>query len=193
MRGNLPSFSVVAAARACPRVFASLKAFFDQRAGDDVVGALAFAEQVHRDHRELLAGAALQQQDLVVVGHGEQLAHQRQRLLVHSVVGLATMAVLDDAHARTLEVEKLALRALESGQRKCRRACVEVHYSGHDPPVRAKNPRGWATASDAMRQAGRASGPTRLAEFSKRAGKGPTPQLWARSIAHCERLVRPPP
>ena len=69
--------------------------------------------------RELLPGAALQEEHVVVVGDAEQLAHQRDGLVVDGLVLLAAVAVLHDATSPTrAKSSELALGALEGGQRE---------------------------------------------------------------------------
>ncbi len=103
-----------------------LEGLLGPAAGHDVVRAPAGGEVVHRHHRELHARAALEEEHLVVGGDGEQLAGQRDRLVVHGLVRLAAVAVLHDRHARALEVDELALRALEGGEGEAGGAGVEV-------------------------------------------------------------------
>src|SRR5262245_48627897 len=43
-------------------------------AGENVVGALAFGQQVHRNHRELQACASLKEENLVVLRNAEHSA-----------------------------------------------------------------------------------------------------------------------
>src|SRR5262249_39405530 len=108
-----------------------LKGLFPPRAGEQVIGALAGREEVHRDDRELLARAALKQQHVVRVGHAEKLSDERRRFAVHAFVSLTAVAVLDDAHAGAGEIEQLALSSLERLERQRRGPRVEIHSSGH--------------------------------------------------------------
>ena len=96
------------------------------RAGVDVVRDLPLAEEVHRDHGELLAGAALQEQDRVVVAQAEQFLDAVDRFDVHRFVVLAAVAVLHDRHARALEFDQFGGGLLEDFERKNGGTCVEI-------------------------------------------------------------------
>ncbi len=91
------------------------------RAGHDVVGAAALGEEVHRDLREQLRRATLEEEHLVRRGHGEELAQERDRLVVDRLVLLAAVAVLHHGHAGAGEVQELVAGALEGGEREGRR------------------------------------------------------------------------
>jgi hypothetical protein len=82
----------------------------------------------------LLARPALKQQDVVVVGYSVEFLDQTNGLVVHGFVSLAAMAVLHHAHAGSREVDQLLLSPLECRKRKRGGTCIEIHYSGHDPP-----------------------------------------------------------
>src|SRR5262249_1147095 len=98
-------------------------------AGEDVVRRTVLRKEVHRHHRELVRGAALEEQDLMAVGDAEETGEERDRLVVHRLVLLAAVAVLDDRHSRALEVDELVPGALEGREWKPCRAGVEVDGS----------------------------------------------------------------
>jgi hypothetical protein len=75
------------------------------RAGHDVVRDRALVEEVHRHLREHLRGAALEEEHLVAGGDAEQLAQERDRLVVDLLVLLAAVAVLHHRHAAPGEVD----------------------------------------------------------------------------------------
>ena len=95
-------------------------------AGCHISGLFAGRQEVQRNHRELETGAALQEQYVIVLGNRHQFAQQSDGLVVHRLILFAAMAHLHDGHARAPEVEQLALRLLQHGQRQRRRSCVEV-------------------------------------------------------------------
>ena len=103
-------------------------------AGDQVLGRLALLHEVHGDLGEEHGGAALQEEDLVRGRHGEQVAQQRERLVVDGLVLLAAVAVLHDRHATSGEVEELLAGPLERGERQGCGTGVEVHLAGHGVP-----------------------------------------------------------
>ena len=103
-----------------------IQRFLGPGAGRHIGGLLARRQEVQRNHRKLEAGAALQEQYVIVLGDRHQFAQQGDGLVVHRLILLAAMAHLHDGHARAPEVEQLALRLLQHGQRQRRRSCVEV-------------------------------------------------------------------
>ena len=66
-----------------------------------------------------------------LVRDAEQLAHERDGLVVDRLVLLAAVAVLDDRHARALEVEELVPRALERGEGEPGGTGIEVVNARH--------------------------------------------------------------
>ncbi len=68
-------------------------------AGHDVVGRTARGQDVHRHHRELEAGAALQEQDMVAVGNAGERADVALGTLDDFVEWLRAVADLEDRHA----------------------------------------------------------------------------------------------
>jgi hypothetical protein len=113
-------------------LFGFLDGFAGPCAGVDVVGGLAGAEEVEGDLRELEAGAALEEQDLVVVGRAEEFGHVGEGFGVDGVVGFATVAVFHDGHAGAVEINQLFLGDFEDFEGKRGGAGVEVECSAHE-------------------------------------------------------------
>ena len=90
------------------------------------IDGLAVLHQVHRDHGELKRCAALNEQDLIVVGN----AHQIAKILLGIVDDLLedgrTVAHFHDAHAASAVVHHFITDLLKDGFRHHRRACGEV-------------------------------------------------------------------
>ena len=101
--------------------------------GHHVVRGLPGGAEVHRDQRELPARATLHEAHGVGVRHIEQLGQERFTLLVDLRVRGATVAVLDERHARALVIEELALGVLESGERESGRTGAEIDDATHGP------------------------------------------------------------
>ncbi|MNO92653.1 hypothetical protein D3C76_842340 [compost metagenome] len=89
-------------------------------AGFHVVRHAALGQQVQRDLGELLAGAALQEQHLVVGGDGQQVTQVLLGLLGDGDVLIAAVAHFHDRQATALPVEHFGLGALQysGGQRR---------------------------------------------------------------------------
>ena len=82
--------------------------------------------EVQRDHGELLAGAALAEQDFIVIAEPHQLFDIRFSLLVYSIILLGTMADLEDGHAAVIEVQELSLCFFQDFQGQGSRTRVKV-------------------------------------------------------------------
>ncbi len=100
--------------------------------GVDIVGHLTCAEKVHGDHGKLEAGTALEEEDLVVIGQAEKLAHVGDGFGVDGVVGFAAVAMLHDGHARAVEIGQFLLGNLENLEGEGGGTCVEVVCSAHE-------------------------------------------------------------
>ena len=96
------------------RVRAVLDRHLRPHAGLQVIGARRCPQQVQRDHRELQMRSPLQQQCLVRGRHGEQLAHQADRLVHQRDEMLASVAGLDDRVTEAAPVEHLVARLCEA-------------------------------------------------------------------------------
>src|SRR5437016_11190877 len=104
-------------------------------AGRHVVGLALAAQQVHRHLRELQGRAALQEQQLVVLRHGEQLAQVALGVGGDADEFLAAMAHLHHAHAAAVPVEHLVARAREHlGGKHCRPG-AEIEDARHQCTV----------------------------------------------------------
>jgi hypothetical protein len=96
-------------------------------AGDEEVGGGGGGgAEVERHGGELGGRAALQEEHLVGVGHGEQRAQIGLGLLDGGVELLPAVAHLHDAHPGAAVVDQLRLRLLEHGERERGRARREV-------------------------------------------------------------------
>ena len=100
-------------------------------AGDDVVGNLVF-HQVHGNHGELLVGAALEEQDLVVIGNVHQLPQVSLGLVDDALVGLGTVAHFHDGHAGALVIEHLGGNFSQNFLRQNGGTCGKIVNSGHN-------------------------------------------------------------
>ncbi len=104
---------------------ALLPCLFGEVARDDIV-RLARVHQVEGNGGELLARAALHEQDAIAVGNVHQLAQIGFRLLDDGGKRLVSVADLADAHAGARKVEQFFLRLFEHLEREHRRACRKV-------------------------------------------------------------------
>ena len=85
-------------------------------AGFDVDG-LAVLHQIPRHSRELQRSAALNEQDLVVVGNAHQVAQVSLGLVDDLLENLGAVAHLHDAHAAAAVVHHLVADLLQNGLR----------------------------------------------------------------------------
>ena len=91
------------------------------RTGQDIVGGRAIRrEQIHRHHRELQPGAALQEQYPVVLRDGQQLGQSHFRRLQDRLENLAAVADFQDRRPGTRQSQQLALSVFEHRQGKHR-------------------------------------------------------------------------
>ena len=109
---------------------AQLGGFFEgglaPRTGDDVIGRGAGGAQVHGQHGELQAGAALQEHDLVVGGDAEQLAQVGFGGLDDAFELLGAVAHLHHRHAAALVIEHFGLGFFEDGHGQHGGSGVEI-------------------------------------------------------------------
>ena len=73
------------------------------------ISRLAVLRKIHRNSGELLMGAALQEQDFVVVRDPHDLAQIRFRLFDDPVIDLAPVAHLHDGHSASAVIEHFFL------------------------------------------------------------------------------------
>nr|ABZ10196.1 hypothetical protein ALOHA_HF4000APKG10H12ctg3g11 [uncultured marine microorganism HF4000_APKG10H12] len=116
-------------------------------AGQRVVGHAIRTEQIHRHHGELLAGAPLQEEDVVVVGHAGQGPQVRLCLLEDPVECRRPVADLEHRHADPWQRQQVALRRLEHRLRQHRRSGTEVEHAmggsgGHSRALHLRRARG---------------------------------------------------
>lgn len=97
--------------------------------GIDIVGDAIFGQQVQRNLGELLAGAALQEQHLVVRGNVEQVAQVLLGLAGNGHVVITTVAHFHDRKALAPPVEKLGLGTLQNCVGKRRGTGAEIEGS----------------------------------------------------------------
>ena len=83
-----------------------------------VVGDLSRAEEVHRDHRELLAAATLDEDDLVVIANAAEFLESGLRLGVNRRIILAAVGHLHHGHAGSLVIDEIVLDLLQDLERK---------------------------------------------------------------------------
>jgi hypothetical protein len=103
------------------------------RAGDDVIGGPAGGEQVHRHHRELGAGAALQEQRVVALGDARQGAEVGLGALDDFIEGRRAMADLEHRHTDARQGDEVALGLFQHRQgqhRRPRREVVDARAGG---------------------------------------------------------------
>ena len=100
-------------------------------ARDDVIG-LAIGGEVHEHRREEQRVATLQEEHLVVVRNGQQLAQIGLGLGDDLREGRRTMTHLHDGHAGALVIEHLARRLLQDLLGEYRRTGGEVVHACHD-------------------------------------------------------------
>lgn len=99
------------------------------RSGDDVVdGGVGRGAEVEGDGGELGGGAALEEEDGVVVGDGEEAAEVGLGLLDDGVELFASVRHLHDAHAGGSEVEEVGLGLEDDGFWEGGGAGCEVEY-----------------------------------------------------------------
>src|SRR5690606_25270230 len=119
-------------------------------AGLNVVGHAVFRQQVQRNLGELLAGPALHEQHLVVLGNAQQVAQVLFGLLGDADELVAAVAHLHHRQAAALPVEKFRLGALQYGGRKRGGAGAEVMGSfAHVWTLSSRKPAGPASLSRA--------------------------------------------
>ena len=104
---------------------AFLPCLLGEVAGDDVIG-LPGVHQVERNGGKLLAGAALYEQDAIIVRNVHQFAEVGFRFLDDRGKRFVAVADLADAHAGACKVEQFFLRLFQHFQRKHRGACRKI-------------------------------------------------------------------
>src|SRR5690348_6195983 len=100
-------------------------------AGRDVIRLALAVQQVHRDLRELLGRAALQEQHLVVLRYRQQLAQVGLGLGGDADELLAAMAHLHHAHAGAMPVEHLVAGTRKDFLGQHRGTGAEIEDTGH--------------------------------------------------------------
>ena len=110
--------------------FGLLPGLFRPLAGDDVIGDFCF-HQVHRHHGKLLAGAALHEQDFIVVGDSHEGAKVSLCLVDDGLIGFGAVAHFHDGHAGSPVVQHFGGGFLQNAFRQNRGACGKIIDSGH--------------------------------------------------------------
>ena len=100
--------------------------FFGEAAGEHIAARMLFRCEVQRDHRELLAGAALAEEHFVVIAEPHELLDVLLCLLVDSGVLRCAVADLQDGHPAVVEVQELCLCFLEYLERQRCRTRIEI-------------------------------------------------------------------
>ena len=96
-----------------------------------VVGRNAGLEEIHRNHRELHRGTALDKGDGPVVIETAKLLEGGDRLLMDRIVVLAAVGHLHHRHAATLVIDKVLLRVLQDFEGENRGTRGKVICSCH--------------------------------------------------------------
>ena len=92
----------------------------------NVVSAVAFVENVHREHDELMCCAAAKEKDSVVVAEAEKFFKICLCLFGYSYESFVSVADFHNGNARASEIEKFCLSLLEDFKRKRSRTCEKV-------------------------------------------------------------------
>ncbi|MGC4085442.1 MAG: hypothetical protein QM736_25800 [Vicinamibacterales bacterium] len=108
-----------------------LQRFVRPGAAIDVVGSLAGAEQVHRHHRELQAGATLQEEHLVVRRHVRERADVGLGFRENRLERLRAVADFEHGHADARQRDDLGLDLFENGQRQDCGTRREIEHAIH--------------------------------------------------------------
>ena len=87
----------------------------------------AFAE-IHRHHRELQTGAALQKEDRVVVGYGQKAFEAGLSLTEYLFEGRRAVTDLKNGHSAAVKVPELFLNLFHDFLGKLGRAGAEIIY-----------------------------------------------------------------
>ena len=93
---------------------------------DGIVRAAADRQQIQRNHGKLRGRAALQEEDLMRIRHGERGTEARLRLGENVRVDGAAVTHLHDGHAGAAIVHQLRLRLFEHGFREHGRPRGEI-------------------------------------------------------------------
>jgi hypothetical protein len=111
-----------------------LKGFFAPGAGDNVVRTCSSRAEVHRDHGELQAGAALQEKDLIVGRDFQQFAQIVLSIGYDGFEFFRAMADFHHGHAGPFIIEHFCLGLLEDFQRQSGGTGVKVENTlwGHN-------------------------------------------------------------
>ena len=97
--------------------------------------AAAALEKIHGVHGELQAAAALHKDDMIVVRHLKQPAHEPYRFVLHVLIRRAAVADFYNAHPRMIKIEKFSLYRFQYVQRHRRRSGVKIIHSFHTSHV----------------------------------------------------------
>ena len=97
-----------------------------EASGEDIVSRMLFRRKVQGNHGELLACAALDEENIVVISKPHEFLDIGLGLVVYLVVLLCAVADLEDGHAAVPEVQKLGLCFLQNFQGKCGGPGIEI-------------------------------------------------------------------
>ena len=125
LAGNIGEVFVLAA---CRDVYVAeagglFVGFGGEIARQHIIGFVVFAEQVQRNCGKLLACAALNEQNVIIVGHVEQFSQAGLDFVVDCFKSLGAVAHFRYAHAGVCIVEHIALDFLQHFERKSGGAC----------------------------------------------------------------------
>jgi hypothetical protein len=109
-----------------PDLFGFLDRLLGPRSAVDVVGGRRRGEEVHRDHRELQAGAARKKQHAIVRGDGGERTDVGLGLGKNRFERLRAMADLEDRHPHAGQRDEVALHLFQDRHRQHRRSGGEI-------------------------------------------------------------------
>ena len=94
-------------------------------------------------HGKLHTAAALDKDDMIVVGNGQELLQHSHGVVLHGLIGGTAMTDFNDTHSGSIEIEKFVLHFFQYFQGHCRWTGIEIVHSFHvSPPLMQRRPQG---------------------------------------------------